>query len=149
MNFNTNTSPKSIKFLHEDIRTKFLILSLASISSSVQFSHSVMSDSLWPQGMQHARLPCPSLTPRAYSNSCLLSCWYIEPSHPLLCPSAPAFNLFQHQCPFKWVSLHIRWSKFWSFSFSISPSNEYSGLISFRIDWLTLIADQGTLKSLL
>ena len=88
MNFNTNTSPKSIKFLHEDIRTKFLILSLASISSSVQFSHSVMSDSLWPQGMQHARLPCPSLTPRGCSNSCPLSWW----CHPTISSSVSPFS---------------------------------------------------------
>ena len=143
------TSPKIIKFLDENIRKKFLILSLASISSSFQFSHSVVSDPLWPHGMQHARPPCPSPTPRAYSNSCPLSCWYIQPSYPLSSPSAPSFNLSQHQCPFKWVSLHIRWSKFWSFSFSISPSNEYWGLISFSIEWLDLLAVQGTLKSLL
>ena len=72
----------------------------------------------------------------------------IQPSHPLSFPSLPAFNLSQHQCLFQWV-LHIRWPKYWSFSFSISPSNEYSGLISFRIDLLDLLAVQGTLKSLL
>ena len=67
----------------------------------------------------------------------------IKPSHPLLSPSSPAFNLSQQQ------GLHIRWPKYWSFSFSISPSNEYSGLISFRMEWLDLLAVQGTLKSLL
>ena len=72
----------------------------------------------------------------------------IQPSHPLLPPSPPTFNLSQHQGLFKWV-LHIRWPKFWSFSFSISPSNEYSGLISFRMDWLNLLPVQGTHKSLL
>ena len=72
----------------------------------------------------------------------------IQPSHPLLSPSPPAFNLSQHQGLFKWV-LHIRWPKYWSFSFNISPSNEYSRLISFRMDWLDLLAVQGTLKSLL
>ena len=74
----------------------------------------------------------------------------IPPSHPLSYPS-PAFNLSQHQGLFQWVQwvLHIRWPKYWSFSFSISPSNEHSGLISFRIDWLDLLAVQGTLKSLL
>ena len=71
----------------------------------------------------------------------------IQPSHPLLSPSPPAFNLFQHQGLNELV-LHIRWPKYWSFSFSISPSNEYSGLISFRMDWFDL-AVQGTLKSLL
>ena len=73
----------------------------------------------------------------------------IQPSHPLSSPSPPAFNLSQHQSLFKWVSLHIRWPKYWSFCFSISPSHEYSGLISFRMDWLDLLAIQGTLKSLL
>ena len=73
----------------------------------------------------------------------------IQPSQPLLSPSSPAFNLSQHQGLFKLVSLHIRWAKYWSFSFSISPSNEYSELISFRMDWLDLFAVQGTLKCLL
>ena len=73
----------------------------------------------------------------------------IQPSHSLLSPSPPALNLSQHQGLFKWVILHIRWPKYLSFSFSISPSNEYSGLISFRMDWVNLLAVQGTLKSLL
>ena len=74
----------------------------------------------------------------------------IQPSHPLLSTSPPAFNLSQHQGFFPNESvLRIRWPKYWSFSFSTSPSNEYSGLISSRIDWLDLLAVQGTLKSLL
>ena len=73
----------------------------------------------------------------------------IQPSHPLSTPSLPALNLSQHQGLFQWVSLHIRWPKYWSFSFNISPSNEYSELISFRMDWLDLLIVQGTLKSLL
>ena len=73
----------------------------------------------------------------------------IQPSHPLSSPSPPAFNLSQYQGLFQWVCLHIRCPKYWSFSFSISPSNAYSGLISFRIDWFDLLAVQGTLKSLL
>ena len=72
----------------------------------------------------------------------------IQPSHPLSSPFPLAFNLPQHQGLFKSV-LHISWQKYWSFSFSISPSNECSGLISFRIDWLDLLLVQGTLKSLL
>ena len=73
----------------------------------------------------------------------------IQPSHPLSSPS-PAFNLSQHQGLFQWVEvLHIRWRKYWSFSFSISPSSEHPGLISFRMDWLDLPAVQGNLKSLL
>ena len=70
-------------------------------------------------------------------------------SHLLLSPSPLAFHLSQHQDLLQWVSLHIRWPKYWSFSFSISPSNEYSGLISFGIDWLDLLAVQRTLKSFL
>ena len=72
----------------------------------------------------------------------------IQPSHPLSCPSPPVFNLSQHHRLFQWSVLRIRWPKYWSFSFSISPSNEYSGLISFRMDWLDLLAVQGTLRSL-
>ena len=71
----------------------------------------------------------------------------IQPSHPLPPPS-PAFPLSQHQGLYQWVALHIRWPKYWSFSFSISPSKEYSALISFRMDWFDLLAVQGTLKSL-
>ena len=73
----------------------------------------------------------------------------IQPSYPLLSPSPPAFNLSQHQGLLHESVLRIRWPKFWSFSFSISPSNECSGLISFRMDWFHLIVVQGTLKSLL
>ena len=73
----------------------------------------------------------------------------IQPSHPLSSLYPPAFNLSQHQGLSNESVLHIRWPKYWNFSFSISPSNEYSGLISFRMDWLDLLAFQGTLKSLL
>ena len=73
----------------------------------------------------------------------------IQPSHPLLPPFPPALNLFQYQSLFQWVSSSPRWPKYWSFSFSISPSNGYSGLISLRIDWFDLFAVQGTLKNLL
>ena len=73
----------------------------------------------------------------------------IQPSHPLSSPSPPALNLSQHQGFSKESVLHIRWPKYWSFSFNISPCNEYSGLISFRMGWLDLLAVQRTLKSLL
>ena len=76
-------------------------------------------------------------------------CDAIQTSHPLWSSSPPAFNLSQHQCLFHWVTLCLRWPKYWSFSFSISPSNDYSGLISFTIDWFDHLAVQGTLKSLL
>ena len=73
----------------------------------------------------------------------------IQPSHPLSSPSSPTFNLSQHQGLFSESALPIRWPKYWSFSFYISPANEYSGLISFGMDWLDLLEVQGTLKSLL
>ena len=73
----------------------------------------------------------------------------IQPSHPLSSPSPPALNLSQHQGLFNETALCIRWPKYWSFSFSISPSNEHPGLMSFRVDWLDLLAVQGTLKRLL
>ena len=73
----------------------------------------------------------------------------IQPSHPLSSPSPPAFNLSQNQGLFQWVDSFHQVAKLWSFSFSISPSNEYSRMISFRMDWLNLLAVQGTLKSLL
>ena len=78
----------------------------------------------------------------------VFSC-HAYPSHPLSSSSPHAFNLSQHHVFSSESVLHIRWPKYWSFSFSISPSNEYSGLISFRIDWFDLLAVQGTLKSLL
>ena len=108
-----------------------------------------MFNSLWPHGLQHARPPYPPPTPRAYSNSCPLSWWChptISSCHPLLLPpsSFPSIKVFSNES-----ALHIRWPKYWSFSFNNSPSNEYSGLISFRMDWLDLLAVQGTLKSFL
>ena len=107
-----------------------------------------MSDSLRPHGLQHTRLPCPSLCPGVCSNSSLLNRRY----HPtisssvfplLLLPSIfPSIRVFSNES-----ALRIRWPKDWSFSFSISPSNEHPGLISFRMDWLDLLAVQGTQES--
>ena len=116
---------------------------------SCQFSPSVMSDSLRPHGQQHTRPPCPSPIPRVYSNLCQLGRWChptISSSVvPLLLPSIfPSIRVFSNES-----ALHIRRPKYWSFSFNISPSNEHPGLISFRINWLDLLAVQGTLKSLL
>ena len=105
---------------------------------SIQFSCSIMSDSLWPHGLQHARFPCPSPSPRACSNSCHQVSDAIRPFHPLWSPSPPAFNLSQHQSLSSELALCIRWPKYWSFS--MSPSNEYSRLISFRMHWLDLLA---------
>ena len=117
---------------------------------SVQLSSSVVSDPLQPPGLQHARLPCTSPTPRACSNSLPSSQW----SHPAISSSVvsissclqsfPASAYFSHESV-----LCITWPKYRSFSFSISPSNEYSALIFFRMDWLDLLVVQGTLKSLL
>ena len=114
-----------------------------------KFSLSVMSDSLRPHWLQHSRLPCPSPTPRDISNSCPSSQWCHPTISSFVAPSPPAFNLSQHQGLFQWVSYLHQVAKIWSFSFSISPSNEYSGLISFRMDWFDLLAAQGTLKSFL
>ena len=117
---------------------------------SVRFSRSVLSDSLRPHGLQHARPACP------ITNSWRLlkpmSIDSVMPSnHLILCrplfllPSIfPSIRVFSNESV-----LHIRYPNYWSFSFSISPSNEHSGLISFRMDWLDLLAVQGTLKSLL
>ena len=109
----------------------------------VQFS-SVMSDSLQPHELQHSRLPCPSPTPGVYSNSCALSRW----CHPTISSSVipfssrlqsfPASGSFSNES-----ALSIRWPEYWSFSFNISPSNDYSGLISFRMDLLDSLLSKG------
>ena len=109
-----------------------------------------MSDSLRPHELLHSRLPCPWLAPRVCSNSCPLNLWYhytvsFSVVSFLLLPSIfPSIRVFSSESSFC-----IRWLKYWSFRFSISPSNEYSGLISFRIDWFNLLAVQETLKGLL
>ena len=146
----TATGWEEILFSNGYIRT-YIISSilLFDSQSSVQFSHSVMSNTLQPHGLQHARPPCPSPTLRACSDSCPLSQWChstISPCHPLLLlPSIfPSIRVFSKESV-----LCIRWPNYRSFNFSISPSNEYWGLISFRIDWLYLLAVQGTLKSFL
>ena len=118
-------------------------------SDTVQFSRPVMSDSLWPHGLQNARPPCLSPDPGVYPSSCPLSRW----CHPTISSSVVPFSSCLQSFPASRFSsesvLCIRWPKYWSFSFNINPSNEHSGLISFRIDWLDLFAVQGTLKSLL
>ena len=112
---------------------------------------SVVSDPFWPHGLQHTRLPCPSPSPGICSSS-MRSIELMMPSnHLILCRPLllllsifPSIRVFSSE-----LALHIRWPKYWSFSFNISPSNEYSGLISLRIDWFDFLAAQGTLKSLL
>ena len=137
--------------------------------SSVQVSRSVMSDSLQPHGLQHARPPCPSPTPGAYSNSWPFSPW----CHPTISSSVVPFSFrlqlflasgiiqsFLASAPFQMSQFfESRWPRYRSFSFNIRmniqdwwifrTSDEYSGLISFRMDWLDVLAFQGTLKSLL
>ena len=102
-----------------------------------------MSDTLRPQGLQHARPPCPSPTPRVYSNS--FHKLVMPSNHLILCRSLlllpsnfPRIRVFSNESAFL-----IRWPKYWSFSFSISPSNEYSGLIFLRIDWLISLQSKG------
>ena len=107
-------------------------------SCSVQFSCSVVSDTLRPHGLKHTRLPCPSPTPRVYSVMSIES--VMPPNHLILCcplllpPSIfPSIRVLSSESV-----LCIRWPKYYSFSISIIPSNEYSGLISFRIGWISL-----------
>ena len=119
---------------------KSICFSLREHFSSVLFSHSFMYNSLWPHGMQHAKLP-----------SKLISIELVMPSNhfilcrPLLLPPSifPGIRVFPNESV-----LRIRWPKYWSFSFRVSPFNEYKGLISFRMDWLDHLYVQGTLKSL-
>ena len=121
----------------------YSILPLCSL-----FGCQVMSDSSWPHGLQHARLPCPPLSPAVCSNSSIelvMPSNHLNFCHPLLLPLIfPSIRVFSNES-----ALHIRWPKYWSFSFGVSLSNGCSGLISFRIDWLDLLAVQRTLKSLL
>ena len=119
--------------------------------SSVQFSHSVVSDSLQPYESQHDRRPCPSPTPRVHSNS-HPSSWWCHPAIsssvvsfssclflPLFLPISSSMRVFSNES-----TLRMRWPKYWSLSCSIIPSKEHPGLISFRMDWLDFLAVQGT-----
>ena len=138
-------NPKIEQESHEAEEAEIQVLSCLFL-----FSHSVVFDSLRPHGLQHSRTPCPSPTPGVNSNnSCPLSQW----CHPTVSSSVVPFSSCLQSFPAlvfpKKSALCIRWPKYWSFIFSISPCNEYSGLISFRIDWLDLLAVQGTFKSLL
>ena len=126
----------------------FCITLTSPFNYSVQFTHSVVSDSLRPHGLKHTSPPSLSIT-SSQSSLKLMSIESVMPSnhlifcHPLLpLPSIfPSMRAFSNE-----PVLCIRWPKYWHFSFSSSPSNEYSGLISFRIDWLALLAVQGTLN---
>ena len=108
------------------------------LSLLLLFDHSVMLKSLWPHGLRHARLPFPSLSPRVCSNSHPSSRW----CHPTITSSVTPFSSCLQSFPasgFFPMSQFFTWPKYWSFSFSINPSNEHSGLISFRMDWFDLL----------
>ena len=120
---------------------EFMIIQLSSVAQSCLTLWDLMDRST-PGFPAHHQLPEFTQTHVHWVGDA------IQPSHPLLSPSPPPFNLSQHQGLFQWVISSHQVVKFWSFSFSICPSNEYSGLISFRMDWLDLLAVQGTLKSL-
>ena len=124
-------------------------LEKACMQQQVQFSHSVVSDFLRPHELQHARPPCPSPTPGVHSDSRPSSPWY----HSAISSSVIPFTSCPQSLPasesFPMRALHMKWPKYRSFTFSIMPSKEIPGLISFRMDWLDLLAVQGTLKSLL
>ena len=122
-------APVSPTHLEEETYRKYML-----------FSHSVLSDSLRPHELQHTRLPCPSLSPGAHSNSCPSSRW----CHPTISPSVTPFSSCPHSFPAS-GSFPMSRPNYWSFILSISPSNEYSGLISFRTDWFDLLVVQGTL----
>ena len=123
---------------------------LTTVPSGIQFSLVTQSClTLWTHGLSQARIPCPSPTPGACSNSCPSSQW----CHPTISSSVVPFSSHLQSFPasgsFQMNQFFTSWPKYWTFSFSISPSNEYSRLISFRIDWFDLLAVQGTIKSLL
>ena len=117
-------------------------------SSPFVVVQSLIYVSLWPHALQLARLPCPSLSPRSFSNSCPLSLWchltnLILCHFLLLLPSIfPSIRVFSNES-----GLHTRWPDYCNFSFSVSPSNEHSELISSKIDWSDLLAVHGTLSS--
>ena len=126
-----------------------LCLSFSITFSSVQFSCSVVSDSLWPHGLQHLRVPVNHELLEFTQTHVHWVGDVIQPSHPLspllfLTSIFPSIRVFSNESV-----LRVTWPKYWSFSFNISPSSEYSGLVSFRMDWLDLLAVQGTLKNLL
>ena len=111
-------------------------------------NHQVMFNSSRPHGLQHTRLSCPSLSPGVCQSSrpLVMTSNHLILHLPLLLPPSifPSIRVFSNE-----LAVHIRWPKYWSFSFSISPSNDYSGLISFKTEWFDLLAVQGMLKSLL
>ena len=141
--------------IHESAKSYYLLgkkfvslgIKYTLIIGSVQFSCSVVSDSSQPHESEHKRPPCPSPPPGVYPNSCPSSWW----CHPAISSSVVPFSSWPQSLPASGSfsnesALRMRWPKCWSFSFSISPSNEHPGLISFRMDWIDLNAQQFLLK---
>jgi len=140
----------------DDKEIRLWAVHLTSLKSSIKWVCNTSVQSLqfscvWlfaTHGLHHTRPPCPSPTPEVYSNSCPLSRW----CHPIISSSVVPFSglqSFPASGSFPWVGSSHQVAKVWSFSFSISPYNEYSGLISFMMDWLDVLAVQGTLKNFL
>ena len=129
-----NNMLKSVRNFVVSNAVDLVILKLSCVN--YQFSHSVVSDSLWPHESQHARPPCPSPTPWVHPNSCASSQW----CHPAISSSVIPFSSCPQSLPasgpFPMSQLRMRWLKYWSFSFSIIPSKEHPGLISFRKSFL-------------
>ena len=156
MNWSFNLVFYERQFIREGNQGKYSasvpLLNIVSLyfylNKYVLFSHSAVSESLWPNQLQQPGLP---IHHQLRESTQIHLHWVsdaIQPSHPLSSPSPPALNLSQHQGLFKWVSSLHQVTKNWSFSINISPSNKHSGLICFRMDCLDLLVVQGTLKSL-
>ena len=128
--------------------THKVLTRIAFVRRSVQFSRSVVSDSLWPHEPQHTRPPCPSPTPTVHRNPCPLSWWCHPTISSCVIPCSSCLQHFPASGSFQMSHFFASGGQSIGVSASISPSNEYSGLISSRMDWLDLFAGQGTLKSL-
>ena len=129
--------------LYRDITDFNILFYLKPCFSSIQFSQSLVSDSLRPHGLQHARLPCPSPTHKTCSNSSPSSQWCYPTISSSVVPFSSCLQSFPAPGSFPMSQFFASSGQYWTFSVSLSPSNEYSGLISFRIDWLDILAVQG------
>ena len=138
----------SLTSLHQSLSLPYFLFT-SKLFSSVQFSSSVVSDSWWPHEPQHTRPPCPHQLLEFTQTHVHWVGDANQPSHPLSSPTTLALNLSQHQGIFQWICSLDQMAKILELWLQHQSSNEYSGLISFRMDWLDLLAVQGTLKSLL
>ena len=130
-------------WLFKPISSSFFIQILFFEYLLLLFSSSVVFNYLWPHRLQQARLPCPSLSPRVWSNSCSLSWWRHPTISSCLLPSPPAFNVSKHQVFSKEPALDIRWQKHWSFSFSISPPKNIQGWFPLGLTCLISLLSKG------